>query len=96
MEGNAVQQAAQTSPHLRQAMDETGLTRDSIIDAAKRIVTDHGQENVAAAKRVELILDDMLSNGYTTMTGEQVGPNSGYLTAKQSILGAASRHRAAA
>ena len=88
MEGNAVQQAAQTSPHLRQAMDETGLTRDSIIDAAKRIVTDHGQENVAAAKRVELILDDMLSNGYTTMTGEQVGPNSGYLNAKQSILGA--------
>ena len=88
MEGNAVQQAAQTSPHLRQAMDETGLTRDSIIDAAKRIVQDSGQENVAAAKRVELILDDMLSHGYTTMTGEQVGPNSGYLTAKQGILGA--------
>lgn len=88
MEGNAVQQAAQTSPHLRQAMDETGLSRDSIIDAAERIVTDHGQENVAAAKRVELILDDMLSHGYTTMTGEQVGPNSGYLTVKQSILGA--------
>ena len=93
MEGNAVQQAAQTSPHLRQAMDETGLTRDSIIDAAKRIVTDHGQENVAAAKRVELILDDMLSNGYTTMTGEQVGPNSGYLNAKQSILGAGEQAR---
>lgn len=88
MEGNAVQQAAQTSPHLRQAMDETGLSRDAIIDAAQRIITDQGQENVAAAKRVELILDDMLSNGYTTMTGEQVGPNSGYLTAKQSILGA--------
>lgn len=93
MEGNAVQQAAQTSPHLRQAMDETGLSRDSIIDAAERIVTDHGQENVAAAKRVELILDDMLSHGYTTMTGEQVGPNSGYLTAKQSILGAGEQVR---
>ena len=88
MEGNAVQQAAQTSPHLRQAMDETGLSRDAIIDAAQRTITDQGQENVAAAKRVELILDDMLSHGYTTMTGEQVGPNSGYLTAKQSILGA--------
>lgn len=88
MEGNAVQQAAQTSPHLRQAMDETGLSRDAIIDAAQRIITDQGQENVAAAKRVELILDDMLSHGYTTMTGEQVGPNSGYLTAKQGILGA--------
>ena len=93
MEGNAVQQAAQTSPHLRQAMDETGLTRDSIIDAAERIVTDHGQENVAAAKRVELILDDMLSNGYTTMTGEQVGPNSQYLAAKQSIVGAGEQAR---
>lgn len=88
MEGNAVQQAAQTSPHLRQAMDETGLSRDAIIDAAQRIITDQRQENVAAAKRVELILDDMLSHGYTTMAGEQVGPNSGYLTAKQSILGA--------
>lgn len=88
MEGNAVQQAAQTSPHLRQAMDETGLSRDAIIDAAQRIITDQGQENVAAAKRVELILDDMLSHGYTTMTGEQIGPNSGYLTAKQGILGA--------
>ena len=93
MEGNAVQQAAQTSPHLRQAMDETGLTRDSIIDAAERIVTDHGQENVAAAKRVELILDDMLSNGYTTMTGEQVGPNSQYLAAKQAIVGAGEQVR---
>lgn len=88
MEGNAVQQAAQTSPHLRQAMNETGLSRDAIIDAAQRIITDQGQENVAAAKRVELILDDMLSNGYTTMTGEQVGPNSRYLAAKQGILGA--------
>lgn len=93
MEGNTVQQAAQTSPPLRQAMDDTGLSRDSIIDAAKRIVQDSGQENVAAAKRVELILDDMLSNGYTTMTGEQVGPNSGYLTAKQSILGAGEQAR---
>lgn len=93
MEGNAVQQAAQTSPHLRQAMDETGLSRDAIIDAAQRIITDQGQENVAAAKRVELILDDMLSHGYTTMTGEQVGPNSGYLTAKQGILGAGEQVR---
>lgn len=93
MEGNAVQQAAQTSPHLRQAMDETGLSRDAIIDAAQRIITDQGQENVAAAKRVELILDDMLSHGYTTMTGEQVGPSSGYLTAKQSIVGAGEQAR---
>lgn len=93
MQGNAVQQEAQTSAHLRQAMDETGLSRDSIIDAAERIVADHGQENAAAAKRVELILDDMLSNGYTTMSGEQVGANSQYLAAKQGIVGAGEQVR---
>lgn len=93
MQGNAVQQEAQTSAHLRRAMDETGLSRDSIIDAAERIVADHGQENAAAAKRVELILDDMLSNGYTTMTGEQVGANSQYLAAKQGIVGAGEQVR---
>ena len=93
MQGNAVRQEAQTSPHLRQAMDETGLSRDSIIDAAERIVTNHGQENVAAAKRVELILDDMLSNGYTTMTGETVGPNNQYLAVKQGMVGAGEQER---
>lgn len=88
MQGNAVQQAAQTSAHLRQAMDETGLSRGELIDAAQRIVADHGQENVAAAKRVELILDDMLSHGYTTMYGDAVAPNEAYLAAKQGIPGA--------
>lgn len=91
MEGNAVQQAAQTSPHLRQAMDETGLSRDAIIDAAQRIITDQGQENVAAAKRVELILDEMLSNGYTTMDGRTVAPNERYLSAKGDIPGMVER-----
>lgn len=88
MQGNAVQQVAQTSAHLRQAMDDTGLSRGKLIDAAQRIVADHGQENVAAAKRVELILDDMLSHGYTTMSGDTVAPNEAYLAAKQGIPGA--------
>lgn len=88
MRGNRTIQNAQASTHLRQAMDETGLSRDAIIDAAQRIVHDQGQENTAAAKRVELILDGMLSHGWRSMDGESVGPNQAYLTARDAISGA--------
>ena len=75
------------TPALRAAMNE-GLTRSQIIDAADRLIKDHGQENVKAAKTLELILDDMLTNGYTNVAGEQVGPNAAYLAAKAQIDGA--------
>ena len=87
MQGNKVNQSVQASAHLRQAMDETGLSRAELIDAAQRIVNDHGQENVKAAKQVELILDSMLTNGWTTMMGDTVGPNQAYIDAKSSIAG---------
>lgn len=87
MQGNKVNQSVQASAHLRQAMDETGLSRAELIDAAQRIVDDHGQENVKAAKQVELILDSMLTNGWTTMMGDTVGPNQAYIDAKSSIMG---------
>ncbi len=87
MQGNKVNQSAQASAHLRQAMDETGLSRAEIIDAAQRIVNDHGQENVKAAKQVEIILDAMLTNGWSTMMGDTVGPNQAYIDAKGRIAG---------
>lgn len=85
--GRQVRQSAEVSAHLRQAMDETGLSRAQLIDAAKRIVEDHGQENAAAAKRVEIILDSMLENGWTAMTGKTVPPNQAYIDAKGRIAG---------
>ena len=75
------------TPALRQAMDE-GLTRGQIIDAADRLIRDHGQENVKAAKVLELVLDDMLTNGYTSVDGSTVGPNPDYIAAKSAINGA--------
>lgn len=75
------------TPALRQAMDE-GLTRGQIIDAADRLIRDHGQENVKAAKVLELVLDDMLTNGYTAADGSTVGPNPDYIAAKSAINGA--------
>lgn len=87
MQGNKVNQKVQASAHLRKAMDETGLTRAQIIDAAERIIHDRGQENVKAAKQVELILDAMLSDGWITMAGDVVFADRGYLAAKEAILG---------
>ena len=74
------------SPSLRSAMD-MGLSRDKIIKAAQDLIADSGQENYAAAKKLELVLDEMLTNGYTTARGEQVEPNSAYIAEKQQIAG---------
>ena len=87
MQGNKTIQGAQASEQLRMAMDETGLSRAELIDAAQRIINDQGQENVKAAKQVEVILDSMLTNGWTTMTGETVAPNEAYIRDKSRIAG---------
>lgn len=75
-----------TSGQLRDAMN-MGLSRNEIIRAAQDLIEDHGQENYAAAKRLEIVLDDMLSNGYTTIDGREVPPNNDYFMAKQDIPG---------
>ena len=75
------------TPAMRKAMDE-GLSRTQIIDAAQRIINDNGQENVKAAKTLEIVLDDMLTNGYTAVDGTAVAPNTDYIAAKQQIAGA--------
>lgn len=75
------------TPAMRKAMNE-GLTRTQIIDAAQRIINDNGQENVKAAKTLEIVLDDMLTNGYTAVDGTAVAPNTDYIAAKHQIAGA--------
>lgn len=80
-----VQNILESQP-LRSAMD-MGLTRGEIIHAAEALVADHGQENYAAAKRLEFVLDDMLTSGYTTVEGETFGPNEDYIQKVQSIPG---------
>ena len=68
-----------------------GLTRQEIVAACDAIINDRGQENYAAAKKVELILDEMLSKGYSPNAEGfegRVEPNQGYIQAKQAIPGA--------
>ena len=73
-----------------------GLSRQEIIQVCQDIIADRGQENYAAAKKVELILDQMLSEGHTPNEAlgnpdQRVGPNEAYLQAKEAIPGAVTR-----
>lgn len=69
-------------------LDDQSLTYDDIERALNAIVADDGQENFAAAKRVELLLDKMLTEGYTTPYGQTFAPNAEYIQLKQKIPGA--------
>ena len=82
------------TPSLRSAMD-MGLSRNQVIQAAQDLIADHGQENYAAAKRLEFVLDDMLTRGYTTAEGESFGPDAAYIRAKETIPGYQAEQREA-
>lgn len=75
---------AQASP-IEQALDNANLSYNDIDRALTAIIHDQGQENYAAAKKMELVLDDMLSNGYTDADGREVGPNKRYVAARDVV-----------
>lgn len=86
---------ARYSEALERAAD-LGLSRQEIVQVCQDIIADRGQENYAAAKKVELILDQMLSEGYTPNEAlgnpdQRVGPNEAYLQAKEAIPGSVTR-----
>ena len=85
-QGNRYVQETIASPIVKNAMD-MGLSRSDIIRGAEDIIKDEGAENNANAKRVELVLDDMVQNGYRTMVGRSVAPNEDYIAAKKEIPG---------
>lgn len=65
-----------------------GLTKNEILKCCEDIINNNGHENYAAAKRIELILDTMLSDGYTGMSSNSISKNDAYIAAKESIAGA--------
>lgn len=76
------------SEHIARLLDDEGVRYDDIDRSLDAIIHNHGQENFAAAKRVELLLDDMLTNGYTDIHGQHIAPNEEYIAAKKAIPGA--------
>lgn len=69
---------------------DSGMSYARIESALDAIINDNGAENYADAKRVEAVLDDMLSNGYR---GDDrfVPANENYIRAKDAIPGAVER-----
>jgi len=76
------------SERIARLLDDEGVRYDDIDRSIEAIIHNHGQENFAAAKRVELLLDDMLTNGYTDIHGQHIAPNEAYIAAKKAIPGA--------
>ena len=76
------------SERIAKLFDDEDISYADIERSISAIINDKGQENFAAAKRVELMLDNMLSNGYRDVHGGYHEPNADYLEAKQSIPGA--------
>ena len=74
------------SERISSLLDDYGLSYKQIETALNAIINDKGQENIAAAKRVEFVLDEMLTNGYQSMYGF-VPANQDYINAKRSIAG---------
>lgn len=77
-----------TSEGIAHLKDNWHMSYKDIEKAADAIINDSGQENYAAAKRVEIILDDMLTNGYRSPMGEWNPPNEAYIQAKSKLPGA--------
>lgn len=76
------------SERIARLLDDEGVRYDDIDRSIEAIIHNHGQENFAAAKRVEPLLDEMLTNGYTDIHGRYVAPNERYIEAKRAIPGA--------
>lgn len=64
-----------------------GMSYARIEAALDAIIQDKGRENNADAKRVEMVIDDMLTNGYRDSSGF-ISPNQDYINAKSTITGA--------
>lgn len=76
------------SERIAKLLDDEDISYADIERSISAIINDKGQENFAAAKRVELMLDNMLSNGYRDVHGGYHETNADYLEAKQAIPGA--------
>ena len=76
-----------TSEAIETIKDSTNASYDDIRDALERLMADKGQENIALAKRIELVFDDMLTKGYKTFEGEKIPANEEYIAKKEALIG---------
>lgn len=66
---------------------DMGLTKPRALQCLEDIINDKGAENYADAKRVEIVLNDMLSNGWRDMSRRNHEANAEYIAAKEEVTG---------
>lgn len=77
----------QTSSEIASLLDQ-GHSYDAIEKALNRIIKDNGSENTMLAKKIEVLLDQRLSNGYEDFTsGVDIPASKDYVDMKNSIEG---------
>ena len=69
-----------TSESMEELLDSWHMSYADIEKGLNAIIEDHGAENIAAAKKLEFMLNDRLLNGYKSFyTGQMVEPNDAYI-----------------
>lgn len=77
-----------TSPEIAMLKDDFGMSYEAINKAMDDLAQDAGRENNANAKRLELVIDQILTHGHRTLGGTEFPPNQAYIEAKGKIAGA--------
>ena len=74
----------QTSNAIARILDDITPrpTYSEVENALNRIIEDNGRENTALSKKIELVIDEDLSNGYTAFDNTHIEPNLSYLLLK--------------
>ena len=69
-----------TSASMEELLDSCGMSYADIEKGLNAIIEDHGAENIAAAKKLEFMINDRLLNGYKDFyTNGYVAPNQDYI-----------------
>ena len=63
--------------------NEQGYSYNQIAQGLQNIIDDKGSENNAISKKIELVIDEQLRNGYTNALGKNIEPNQEYINAIQ-------------
>ena len=77
---------------IRKLTESTGVSRPKLMGVLQDIIDNHGSEDYATAKRVEKVLDELLTKGYEGYGRRRVPPDDNYLAKKDKINGAFDRN----
>lgn len=68
-----------STPEITKLKDQYNMSYKDLDKGIDGIIKDKGAENNAASKKVELVIDDMLRNGYKSIDPNTSNPNQNYL-----------------